>query len=590
MFVSIKWKLSLSFVLLGFGLVGAYVLLATKTFESDKIAYVFDSQQEQVEAIATDLGHKIEHVKFLAGTVLSTADVDKMTTLPPTAENLLKNQTVIQSLELFDPVLKQRLVQFAMKPGLPPPEMPQFTPDQSAPDYSHLEKTSDGRFIFLTNLSYGNNIGPRLMRVVIDLGEVLPPESTQSYALLDGTEILETSGTNKAALEHLSDVVNDFKTARAQETSYKTLNGEKYLFSTSKLPFGSLRLVTYVSEAEALGALKILFKRSVVFIAFSVFLTIFIALFLSRGLTGNLQELTTAALRIGQGHFADPVKVKSNDEVGVLSGAFEKMGGEIERLLFETKDKTRMEQELKTASLVQESLFPKERQFSKDQLGVAGLCVTATECSGDWWFYFERGDDLFAVIADATGHGTPAALITAGARALFSKLVNTKDSLVEMARDWDEAVAATSGQKVFMTAFLIRINSKTGEGAFINACHEPPIVLRRGDDGTYKGEYLEMNMGATLGERTGGRFEEQAISLAPGDKLLLYTDGLFSVEDAAGQGFSERRMLSSLAKDQTVATTALDLVQNIEKRVNDHRAGLALPDDVTTLAIVRLNT
>ena len=300
----------------------------------------------------------------------------------------------------------------------------------------------------------------------------------------------------------------------------------------------------------------------------------------------TLKILTESAIRLGQGDFSEPPKIKARDEIGILSGAFQKMTAEIQRLLSETRDKARMEAELKTASLVQESLLPNPPTHRRGEISLSGQLVTSTECGGDWWYYFEQGDDVYVAIADATGHGTPAALVTAAARAAFAIIEKSEMTLSEMMSIWDHVVASCSAKRVYMTAALLKINTKNGKGSIVNACHEWPFKLTARTEGAFEEEQLSLERGSTLGERRTDTWTVQEFNLGPGDLLLLYTDGLFSVADKQGRVLSDRRFGKRLSKLINTDSPTEAVLQATDRILEDY-LGAPIPDDITLVAIKR---
>ena len=99
--LSIKWKLTVSFFLLGMMLVGAYVFMATGTFESDKISYIFDSQQEKVESLSKQFEQKLERVTFDSRSIMAGFNFQnkKLTVL---GEKLFNDQKDILAIEVID--------------------------------------------------------------------------------------------------------------------------------------------------------------------------------------------------------------------------------------------------------------------------------------------------------------------------------------------------------------------------------------------------------------------------------------------------------------------------------------------------------
>jgi sigma-B regulation protein RsbU (phosphoserine phosphatase) len=355
------------------------------------------------------------------------------------------------------------------------------------------------------------------------------------------------------------------------------------------LETANFKLIALTPEADALGALSTLFNRSILFLFFSTFALIIISMIIARQMTAQLFLLTKAALQIGQGHFEAIPQIKSQDEMGVLSSAFNKMSGEILRLLNETRDKARMEAELKTAHLVQESLLPSQPDFKLNQIEINGLVVTSTECGGDWWHYFVKGNEIYVAIADATGHGTPAALITAAARSIFSRLENEDLSLAAMMRAWDNAISTCSKNKIFMTGILLQINTENGFCSFIGAGHESPFIITPQLD-QYQFSFLDLDMHNSLGEGFDSDLMPQHYILPLNASLVLYTDGLFAVENGQGKKISEKRFGKKMAQLAPQANSATEVTKQILKEFNDHREHSALPDDVSVVVIRRVHS
>ncbi len=581
-FISIKWKLSAAFIALGVGLVGGYVLIAKDTFESDKISYVFDSQQAQVEAAASDFNQKIEQALVLSKAIISTYDVQSKA-LSSIGQRLFNDQKSLLALELLEQSKKELIVKVENESEL----MPAMDSKESAITAGAMDvRVLSHKRILITTGQKGDSGETLILRILLEGSSFFPKTTGTVFMMIRGGQILAFSTPMTQTLIY-QEIISEFSRARAEITSLKKVGNEEFLVSSLSTKFADIRFVAVTPKAEALGALNVLLKRSMVFVLFSLFVTILIALTVSKSLTSSLATLTQAAAKIGRGDFSSPVVVKSHDEVGILSTAFQKMGLEIKRLLEETKDKARMEAELKTASLVQESLLPKSPDFQKNEISLSGYYATSTECGGDWWYYFEHGNDLYVAIADATGHGTPSALITASARAVFSMIEKAEMTLPQMMSAWDYAISSCSAGKVFMTAQLFKINTLSGEIVFINACHEPPLNLKLTAVDELSGEYLEVQKGTTLGELLNKEWVEERMTLGPGQKLILLTDGLFSVVNADGKALSDRRYMQNLLKRIRWSTTTTEIIAESAAIIERHRNGILFPDDITLVAISR---
>lgn len=580
--LSIKWKLSLALLLTGLCLLSAYVFMAKRTFESDKISYVYDAQSGHLDSLRSELQSKLDHILMTARTVVGNFDfvTGKPTTL---GQQFFDQEASLLAIELWNEKNSRILLHIEKKGSSLSPIDPQKF--KSTPlGQVDLEPSDSGRAILTIRYSQDKQ-GIFILRALIDLKHILPkPTPSQSIALGKDKQILIVSDLRGIEEGVFKQIANQFK--GQERTQMFTFGDNRYLVGQTKVGIADLRLFAVTPEADALGALKTLFDRSIVFLILSFFGLVAVSLTLARSLTLNLLVLTKSAEEIGAGNFNAAPAIQSKDEMGVLANAFAKMSREIKRLLIETEEKTRMEEELKTASLIQERLMPKESTTDIGEIEISGMVITSSECGGDWWYYFKRGDDLFVAIADATGHGTPAALITAAARSIFARLEKEDLSLIDMMRAWDFSVSSCSQKQVFMTGVLFRINSVTGQGAFVNAAHEAPFILRAQENGSFELDHQSTEPSPRIGDNIGPDVTEQPFALAPNDSVVLFTDGLFSVV-REGKSLSERRFGKNLVNRAPKLRTAKDLLLETLSAFNEHRQGLPLPDDVSIVVIRR---
>jgi len=578
--LSIKWKLSLALIATGMVLVISYVLLAKRVFENDKISYVFDSQSSQLASQKREIQQRFSKALLTSRTIIATYDLASGV-LSPTGEQIFHEEPSLVALELWNESSQQAVFQVEKQSGLLPPATQEEASVKS--DELQIIPQADDHYLLLLRYTQAGEAIPLRLRAVAEFKNLLPEGETHQTFLLAQKDRLITQADEFPILQKM---VQQVSTDPSERTLLWENGSSRYLVSTAPVGVGDLRLFAVTPEEVALGALGTLFRRSLIFMGFSICGLVIVSLALARGLTSNLEKLTQIAKRIGQGEFEVVSPVKSKDEMGVLSHALSTMAHEIQRLLIETKDKTRMEDELKTARLVQERLLPQEASCDFNELQINGQVLSSTECSGDWWYYFKKNDDLYIAIADATGHGTPAALITAAARSIFSRLERDDMTLPQMMRAWDQAVMSCSHGRVFMTGILMRVNSRSGEGAFISASHEAPYVLHEKEDG-FDATYLDLDLNKSLGDGLAETLKEQSFKMEPNSSLVLYTDGLFSVEHADGKKLSERRFGKSLAAHAEFARTAEETTKMVLRIFEEHRRQAPLPDDVTIVCLRR---
>jgi phosphoserine phosphatase RsbU/P len=575
---SIRWKLSLALVGLSLGLVSVYIVIASGTFESDKISYVFESQQNELEAVAKSWEAIVSQSLFLGRSVLSTFQAEKGE-FSENGKKLFSGQKTIKALQVVDGKTLGVLATIApeMFSGLPP-----VTRDNNpAPGEIRITHKIGNEFLIETTNSVEDAVRIRLL---IELPEIFPKWKETDFFLVNQGKIAIATGADPA---RYSDLIADIGRDRSERTQIKAFRGYDFLLTNLPLRVGDFHLVALASKSVALKALNTLYDRSLIFILFSSFVTVLLALLLSGGLTKTLARLTDAAAQISRGDFSQVIPVSSGDEIGILSAAFGRMSKEIVRLLEETRDKARMESELKVARLVQTTLFPEEIAFDWAEYEIFGKITTATECGGDWWYHFENEDQLTICVADATGHGTPAALMTSASRAAFNIFEKSKMSLLEIAQAWSATVASCSGKKIFMTALIVRFDKKTGQVRLLSASHELPFRFKKQDDGYTKVETLDLELSSMLGDDKKPEWIENSMQLDPGEILVLYTDGVYANKTAEGKEITEERLARMLGKQLKVEVKPEVLVNEIIKQLAGGGAIENLADDMTMVAIRR---
>jgi sigma-B regulation protein RsbU (phosphoserine phosphatase) len=139
------------------------------------------------------------------------------------------------------------------------------------------------------------------------------------------------------------------------------------------------------------------------------------ALFFSKTLTAPINRLYQATKEVAKGNFNVDLKSNASDEIGALTGSFAVMSRKISELIQESMEKVQLENELAIASTVQQTLMPPS-DYRNERVYIKSHYQSASTCGGDWWGFFGVGNKMCIMIADATGHGFPSALITASAR------------------------------------------------------------------------------------------------------------------------------------------------------------------------------
>ncbi|MBF0351696.1 MAG: serine/threonine-protein phosphatase [SAR324 cluster bacterium] len=254
------------------------------------------------------------------------------------------------------------------------------------------------------------------------------------------------------------------------------------------------------------------------------------------------------------------------------------------------KEEIRLESELKIAGLVQKKLFPKELPRIPN-LDIVTFHKSAAETGGDWHGFIQLEDYLYLFIGDVTGHGAPAAIITAtvyGAyQVLREKLQNGELVLPHEVLNYLNNVVCASGQGEFlMTFFAGRLNLRTGLMEFSNAGHPFPVYIQ-----AIKPEVKHLYANnPPLGYHENVQFELHSGVLHQNEILILYTDGLIENENKKGYVLTANklhRFLKQYYADHQNNITSTQLVHEIITRV-DGEASIQIEDDLSIICIRQL--
>jgi hypothetical protein len=210
---------------------------------------------------------------------------------------------------------------------------------------------------------------------------------------------------------------------------------------------------------------------------------------------------------------------------------------------------------------------------------VSAIFEPCYDAGGDGFDYAVQGDTVDLAIVDTAGHGLRAGLGTALALAALRQSRRQGDDLPAIAQAVDAALTAEFGDSRFTTAVLARLDLETGVIRYINAGHPPPFILR----GPKVVERLDRGRRLPLGLED-PRVNVATTMLEPGDRLLLYTDGVTEARDRAGSMFGPER-LAALAEDHAAA--GLPTSETLRQMAHEVLAHLDGPprDDATLMLL-----
>lgn len=232
------------------------------------------------------------------------------------------------------------------------------------------------------------------------------------------------------------------------------------------------------------------------------------------------------------------------------------------------------------ANEMQAALMPEELPVYRPLWQLRGLFRPVTDCGGDFWGWRELSDSkVLMVIADATGHGAGPAILSSVAKGTMDAHAQFKGEDCdpgELLSALNTAILRVGQRVLMMTAFAVIVDVKKREMVYANAGQNFPFVMRNN-----KLEALVVR-GDQLGAKENPMFTTETKAINPGDKILLYTDGIVEAGEPDNVAFGERRfrrLVQSLSKE-----SAADIPERILTFVKDALDGATIHDDVTMIA------
>ena len=315
-------------------------------------------------------------------------------------------------------------------------------------------------------------------------------------------------------------------------------------------------------------------------------------------MTRNLATLADGATRLAAGDLETRVPVRSRDEFGHLASTFNHMAEQLcanQRKLLE-QEKLRKEEEIARRLLAAENErksreLEEARQFQLSLLprelpAVAGLELavsmhTATEVGGDYYDGQALADgEVVLAVGDATGHGAASATMVTVVKSLFICEGGAAAPAAFLAR----ANAQIQRMALGRMAMALSVLRARGRRLTLSAAGMPPALWRR----AATGEVIEVALsGLPLGSLAGAVYQEIELELAPGDHLLLMSDGFPELQSPSGEplGYEAARAHFAVAAGGGAAIGAAEILAELRHAAERWTAGGAPSDDLTFLLV-----
>ena len=315
-----------------------------------------------------------------------------------------------------------------------------------------------------------------------------------------------------------------------------------------------------------------------------VFLALFAVIFLlvKKLVVNNLGRVNASLSKITEGDLDEVVNVRSNAEFSDLSDDINSTVTTLKQYIAEAA--ARIDAELAFAKNIQESALPSVFPPYPDRKDFALFASmhTAKEVGGDFYdFYLLDEGRLAFLIADVSGKGIPAAMFMMTSKTVLRDYAERGDEPKDVFINANAKLNEGNEAEMFLTAWMGFLDTDTGLIRFVNAGHNPPVLIRKGI-----ASFVIQKRNLMLAIMAGAPYREQTLQLEPGDFLYLYTDGVTEATRADESMFGNDRLLKLLSQDFGTGDAACrKICTTVKEAVDAFADGAAQYDDITQLCV-----
>tara|TARA_R110000868_G_scaffold117600_1_gene312186 strand:- start:5380 stop:7836 length:2457 start_codon:yes stop_codon:yes gene_type:complete len=583
----LKLKLISLFSLVLLTSLAAYAHYALTRFIEDKSAYIFSSVQSVAATQAQAINQVINESK-------RTLDILAFTSNAEQARKIFENIPALIDYRVYDTNRKKFVTGIADQTGLLRSDLEKSSIDlkvnQIVNNHGFLEQGLKILYLFpnkpIVTLVYNRNETVQLAQ--LSLNEVLGSNEHSIRSYLFAPDSMALTENDAITAQDLYKVIEAsfLKVNLKQGVAEAEVDGQTSLVGFKGLNSRYPLSIAVIEKSKAYSVADQLIKNSYIFAVFLLSIAIIIGILFSRSLTRSLEILFEGTQKFVLGDFSSRVDVKSKDEIGALSDSFNFMGKRIVEFMEQMKEKVRLEREVEVAKLVQDSFFP-ESEGGIGNNTFSAFYAPASECGGDWWGHIEFESRTIFFIADATGHGVPAALITATANCALHTLeevLKTNHQLAErpdLILSWFNKAICGAGKQLYMTMLCVVVDSKSNTLTWSNAAHNPAMILSGQIQRPKRSDLIPLlsKPSAHLGKNSDSQFEMSSMDFKPQDLLILFTDGITENTNEQSQAYGDRKFHQSIieAKHQNLTLWR----EGIITKALDFSGGSPSDDDVT---------
>ncbi|MCP4570895.1 MAG: SpoIIE family protein phosphatase [bacterium] len=313
---------------------------------------------------------------------------------------------------------------------------------------------------------------------------------------------------------------------------------------------------------------------------------LFFGVRISEGIVAAVHHLDRGTRAVAAGDLDTTIDLPNEDEFGDLAGSFNEMTRTVRQGREDALARERLTRELETARAIQERLLP-DAPPTLAGFEVAGASIPSREIGGDYFDFLLQDDGRIGLaIADVSGKGMPAALLMANLQASLHGQVIHPSSVSGVVKRVNDLLVASTDPHMFATFFYGVLDTTEATLTCTNAGHNPPLVLRE------NGDFAELQKGGLLlGMLQGQDYGQEKITLAPGEIVVLFTDG---ITEAVGPSVEENDPEAMFGEDALMSVVrrhahlpAVGIKEAILTAVAEHTEGVEQSDDITLVVVRR---
>jgi serine phosphatase RsbU (regulator of sigma subunit)/anti-sigma regulatory factor (Ser/Thr protein kinase)/transposase len=348
------------------------------------------------------------------------------------------------------------------------------------------------------------------------------------------------------------------------------------LFGHVYMAFSEARLNANIASA----------RRGILVIVGLAFLFSIVAVYLlANYFVKPIQRLIEGVRRIGRGDLESKITLEGAGEFNAIAEAFNEMTVKFKEAQDNLVEQEKMRKEMQVAQDIQHALLPK--QFPDvEGFDIATIYKAAKDVGGDYYdFVWIDPNTLGIVVADVSGKGVPGSLVMTMIRTAIRLESRGNRSAVDVLSRVNDFVTEDVRKGMFITLFLVVLDTRYRKISFASAGHNPMVLYRRDEDKTYFLNPKGIPLGITLPD--GISFEEnlksESVRLKQDDMLIIYTDGITEAMDRQKRQYGMPRFLEFIRNHSDL--TPEEFVEMFSDDLKTYCGGAEQNDDITMVII-----